>query len=88
MRVSIIILMLGYGTISAIVFVKWYAIFRKDHVAYTEDRSFSIFVLIVASLFWVLTVPIAWIERGKRANKANMSSNTSNTSNLSNEDNP
>jgi hypothetical protein len=79
MRVAVFSLILSYGIISAIVFVKWYAIFRKDHVAYTEDRPFSTFVLIVAALFWVLTVPIAWIERRKRLS-------TSSTSNLSNED--
>jgi phosphotransferase system glucose/maltose/N-acetylglucosamine-specific IIC component len=73
MRLPIVMLMLFYGTIAAMVYVKWHAIFRKDQAAYTEDRTFSTFVLIVASLFWVVTVPIAWIERRKRPNGANIS---------------
>jgi ATP/ADP translocase len=67
MRLPIVMLMLIYGTIATIVYVKWHATLRKDHTAYTEDRPFSTFVLIVACLCWVLTVPIAWVERRKRS---------------------
>ncbi len=73
MRLPIVMLMILYGAIAAIVYVKWHAVFRKDQAAYTEDRTFSTFVLIVGSLFWVLTVPIAWIERRKRSNGENIS---------------
>ncbi len=65
-------LILIYGAIATSAYIKWHAIFLKDQVAYTNDRTFSTFVLIVASLFWVVTVPIAWIERRKRLNSANV----------------
>jgi phosphotransferase system glucose/maltose/N-acetylglucosamine-specific IIC component len=73
MRPPIVMLMLIYGAIAVSTYIKWHTIFRKDRAAYTEDRTFSTFVLIVASLFWVVTVPIAWVERRKRANGANLS---------------
>ncbi len=73
MRPSIVMLILIYGAIAASTYIKWHAIFRKDQAAYTEDRPFSTFVLIVASVFWVVTVPIAWIERRKRLNGGNLS---------------
>ncbi|MBD2743092.1 hypothetical protein [Coleofasciculus sp. FACHB-1120] len=51
-----------YLLIAATLFTLWLELFKRDRSWNTEERFSSFITLTVATVFWPLVLPIAYIE--------------------------
>lgn len=74
MQVLFVILGLFYLAIIPILFVSWLEFFRQDEDNLThEEQKMSRFMIAIASFFWIVALPFAYIElldKFKRASRA------------------
>lgn len=74
MQVVLLILGLFYGAIVPILFVSWLEFFRQDEDSLTdEEQEISRFMIAIASIFWIVALPFAYVElldKFKRASRS------------------
>ncbi|BAU14608.1 hypothetical protein LEP3755_51570 [Leptolyngbya sp. NIES-3755] len=74
MQVLLLILGLFYLAVIPILFISWLEFFRHDEDNLTqEDQKISRLMIAVASVFWILALPFAYVElldRFKRSSRA------------------
>ncbi len=58
-----------YLFIAYILFFRWLEFFVKDSGMTKEQRRFSVIILVMATLFWPITVPFSYLELLKSQQK-------------------
>jgi hypothetical protein len=51
-----------YLTVGAVFFKVWLDLLEQDVNLSPENRQFSRIILLVATIFWLIVVPIAYLE--------------------------
>jgi hypothetical protein len=56
------LILLFYILLAGLFFTRWLDFFLQDEEMSQQMRQFSIFILVIATLFWPITVPFAYLE--------------------------
>ncbi|MBE9009602.1 hypothetical protein IQ250_05220 [Pseudanabaenaceae cyanobacterium LEGE 13415] len=74
MQVLLLISGLFYLAVIPVLFISWLEFFRHDEDNLTiEDQKISWFIITIASVFWIVALPFAYVElldRFKRSSRA------------------
>lgn len=74
MQVLLVISGLFYVAIIPVLFISWLEFFRHDQDNLTDqEQRISMIVILIASMFWVVALPFAYLElldRFKRTSRA------------------
>ncbi|GAP96169.1 hypothetical protein [Leptolyngbya sp. NIES-2104] len=74
MQVLLLILGLFYWAVVPVLFVSWLEFFRHDEDNLTDrEQKISRFMIAIASIFWIVTLPFAYVElldKFKRASRS------------------
>jgi flagellar biogenesis protein FliO len=74
MQVWLLISGLFYLGVIPVLFISWLEFFRQDEDNLTQqEQKISMFMIAIASLFWIIALPFAYIElldKFKRSSRA------------------
>ncbi|MUG96235.1 hypothetical protein F7734_29400 [Scytonema sp. UIC 10036] len=60
--VPLYVALIFYFTMAFSFFQKWLNFFIADAEMTSDDRMFSIIILVIATVFWPIVVPFAYLE--------------------------
>ncbi|MBD2502579.1 hypothetical protein H6G83_18505 [Anabaena azotica FACHB-119] len=61
-HIFILILLIFYLVIAYLLFKKWLFLFLQDEDMSSSQRSYSGVILLIATIFWPVVVPFAYLE--------------------------
>jgi len=63
MQVLGLVARLFYVAVTAVLFISWLEFFRHDQDDLTQqEQKVSMFVIAIASAFWIIALPFAYLE--------------------------